>query len=143
MQSIQNWFVSATGQVYASPTISFSTQPTGIPGTIQPSTPVPNQSSSSQIGAQSVPPVGADLSRPPLIYQPSSFVVSHPRDASVAPSQFIQRYDPNANSWSNVTRPPTNGFMLQLTSAQNSGGAVLWFVGIENTGGQSLYRFVD
>ena len=34
MQSIQNWFVSSVGQVYASPTIPFSSQPTVIPGTI-------------------------------------------------------------------------------------------------------------
>ena len=40
MQSIQNWFVSSVGQVYASPTIPFSNQPTVIPGTIQPATPV-------------------------------------------------------------------------------------------------------
>jgi hypothetical protein len=146
VKNIQNWFVSAMGQVYVSPTITFSTQPTIIPGTIQPTTPVPNQSSPSQNGAQTVPPqsgssqfgaqrvprVGADLSRPPLIYQPSS----------LATSQFIRRYDPTANSWSNVTNPPTNGFMLQLTPAQSSNGAVLWFVGIGNNGTQTLYRYV-
>ncbi len=141
MKSIQNWFVSAMGQVYVSPTISFSTQPTIIPGTIQPSTPVPNQSGSSQNGTQGVPPVGADVSRPPLIYQPASFNVVQARSIPNATPQFIRRYDPNTNSWSNVTNPPTNGYMLQLTPAQSSGGAVLWFVGISNSG-QTLYRYI-
>jgi hypothetical protein len=139
MQSIQNWFVSSVGQVYASPTITSGIQPTIIPGTIQPSTPVPNQ---SQNAIQGVPPVGADLSRSSLIYQPASFVVNHTRDTSLAPSQFIRRYDPNSNSWSNVTEPPTTGFMLQLTTAQSSSGAVLWFAGVGNDGVQTLYRYV-
>ncbi len=141
MKSIQNWYVSATGQVYACPTISFSTQPTIIPGTIQPSTPVPVPSSPTQNGAQGVPPVGADLLRPLLVYQPSSFDVSHTLNTSFAPSQFIRRYDPSTNSWSNVTNPPTNGFMLQLTPVQSSSGAVLWFVGVGNNG-QTLYRCI-
>jgi hypothetical protein len=140
MQSIQNWFVSSMGQVYASPTIPFSSQPTVIPGTIQQVTPVPT--SPSQNGAQSVPPVGADLSRPSLIYQPASLVVIHTRNVSSAPSQFIRRYDPNTNSWSNVTTPPTPGFMLQVTPIQSASGAVLWFVGLDDTGKEILYRYV-
>ena len=128
-------------QVYASPTISFSTQPTIIPGTIQPTTPMPAQTVNPQSSIQSNS-VGADLSRPSLIYQPSSFVVSHARNVSVAPSQFIRRYDPSTNSWSNVTNPPTTGYMLQLTAAQSNNGAVLWFVGMGNNDGQSLYRYV-
>src|SRR5437588_3913155 len=64
MQSIQNWFVSPVGQVYTSPTIPFSSQPTVIPGTIQPSTPVPVPTNTPQTGIQSTPPVGADVSRP-------------------------------------------------------------------------------
>ena len=51
MQNIQNWFVSPVGQVYASPTIPFNTQPTAIPGTIEPSTPVPFPTSSTSVGA--------------------------------------------------------------------------------------------
>ncbi|HEY6284267.1 MAG TPA: hypothetical protein VIX20_01275 [Ktedonobacteraceae bacterium] len=141
MQSIQNWFVSPIGQVYASPTIPFSGQPTVIPGTIAPSTPVPFPTSAPQTGIQAIPPVGADLSRPSPIYRPASFVAIHTQTVPVAPSQFIRRYDPNTNSWSNVTSPPTPGFMLQLTPVQSTSGAVLWFVGMGDNG-QVLYRYI-
>ncbi len=139
MKNIQSWFVSTTGQVYASPTISFSTQPTVIPGTVHPTTPVPAQTVNPQSSVQGNP-VGVDVSRPSLMYQPSPIVV-HPQDASLAPSQFIRRYDPSTNSWSNVTKPPVNGFMLRLTPVQSASGAVLWFVGVGNNG-QTLYRYV-
>jgi len=139
MQSIQNWFVSSMGQVYTTPTIPFSNQPTVIPGTIQPSTPVSNPGSSPQTGIQGT--VGADLSRTSPIYRPASLVDIHAQVVSVAPSQFIRRYDPNTNSWSNVTNPPTTGFMLQLTSIQSTSGAVLWFVGMADNG-QVLYRYI-
>jgi hypothetical protein len=140
MQSIQNWFVSPGGQVYASPTIPFSGQPTAIPGTIEPSTPVPYPTANPQYGVSSS--VGADLSRPSPIYRPSSLVATHTQTVSVAPSQFIRRYDPNTNSWSNVTSPPTPGFMIQLTPVQSNSGAILWFVGMADNGGATLYRYV-
>jgi len=142
MQSIQNWFVSPVGQVYTSPTIPFSSQPTVIPGTIQPSTPVPFPTNTPPTGIQSTSPVGADVSRPSPMYRPSSLVSIHAQAISVVPSQFIRRYDPNTNSWSNVTRPPTPGFMLQLTPVQSSSGAILWFVGMADNGGETLYRYV-
>src|SRR6266566_5156343 len=142
MLSIQNWFVSPVGQVYASPTIPFSSQPIVIPGTIQPSTHVPFPTNTPPTGIQSTSPVGADLSRPSPIYRPSSLVSIHAQAISVVPSQFIRRYDPNTNSWSNVTRPPTPGFMLQLTPVQSSSGAILWFVGMADNGGETLYRYV-
>ncbi len=139
MQSIQNWFVSSAGQVYASPTISFSIQPTAIPGTIQPATLVPYPTSTPQTG---VPSAGADISRPSPMYQPASFVAVQAQGETAAPAQFIRRYDPNTNSWSNVTSPPTNGFMLQLTPVQSTSGAVLWFVGMGDNGQEILYRYV-
>src|SRR5207245_492092 len=142
MQSIQNWFVSPIGQAYASPTIPFSVQPTAIPGTLEPSTPVPFPTSTPQTGIQSTSPVGADLSRPSPIYRPASFVAIHAQAISVVPSQFVRRYDPNTNSWSIVTRPPTPGFMLQLTPARSSSGAVLWFAGLTANGEETLYRYV-
>jgi hypothetical protein len=139
MQSIQNWFVSSGGQVYASPTIPFNGQPTAIPGTSVPATTVPLPTVNPQTG--SIPSVGADVSRPSLMYQPSSFVAVNAQAETVAPSQFIRRYDPNTNSWSNVTSPPTNGFMLQLTPVQSNSGAVIWFVSMGNNG-QVLYRYI-
>ena len=142
MPSIQNWFVSPVGQVYASPTIPFSSQPTAIPRTIEPSTPVPFPTANPQSGLQGMPSVGADVSRPSPIYLPSSVVALHAQAAHFTSSQFIRRYDPNTNSWSDVTRPPTPGFMLQLTPVQSSSGAVLWFVGLTANGEETLFRYV-
>jgi hypothetical protein len=142
MRSIQNWFVSSVGQVYTSPTIPYSIQPTAIPGTIVPSTPLPIPKGSSQSGIQGTSSVGADLSRPSLIYQPASLVNINPQVIQFASSQFIRRYDPNTTSWSNVTEPPTTGFLLQLTPVQSSSGAVLWFVGTGDNGKETLYRYV-
>src|SRR5205814_9278177 len=125
-----------------SPTIPFSSQPTVIPGTIQPSSPVPFPTSTPQTGIQSTSSAGADLSRPSPMYRPSSLVAIHTQTVSVAPSQFIRRYDLNTNSWSNVTSPPTTGFMLQRTPVQSTSGAVLWFVGMGDNRGESFYRYV-
>ena len=138
MQSVQNWFVSSVGQVYASPTIPFNSQPTVIPGTIQPATPV----SSSGTPQTRISPVGADVSRTSPMYRPSSLIKFNFHATQFAPSQFIRQYDPTTNSWSNVTHPPTTGFMLQLTSAQSSNGTVLWYVGMGSNSEETLYRYV-
>jgi len=134
MQSIQNWYVSPVGQVFASPTIPFTGQPTAVAGTAIPATVLPFPTGNPQS-------VGADLSGTSPIYRPASLVAVHTLTTPVASSQFIRRYDPTTNSWSNVTRSPTQGFMLQLTSAQTNSGAILWFVGIADKG-QVLYRYV-
>jgi hypothetical protein len=139
MQSIQNWYVSPNGQVYASPTIPFSSQPTAIVGTIVPTTPLPFPTGNPQ---SITSPVGADLSRPSPIYRPSSFVTIQSESVFVAHPQFIRRYDPNTSNWSDVTRPPTQGFMLQLTPTQATSGAILWFVGVGDNGIEILYRYV-
>jgi hypothetical protein len=140
MQSIQNWYVSPAGQVYASPTIPFSGQPTAIVGTVEPATPVPFPTGNPQSGVQGNP-VGADLSRPLPIYRPASAGV-HTQAVPITPSQFIRRYDPATNSWSDVTMPPTSGFMVQLTPAQATSGAIIWFVGMTGNGQMALYRYV-
>jgi hypothetical protein len=132
MQSVQNWFVSSAGQVYASPTIPFSNQPTVIPGTIQPATPVSFPSSTS---------VGADVSGTSPMYRPSSLVTFNSHATQFASSLFIRRYDPTTNSWSNITKPPSTGFMLQLTPLQSNAGVVIWFVGMGDNG-QVLYRYI-
>jgi len=136
MQSIQNWYISPVGQVYASPTIPFTGQPTAVVGTAIPATVVPFPTGNPQSRS-----VGADVTRSSPTYRPSSFVAVHALTTPVASSQFIRRYDPTTNSWSNVTRPPTQGFMLQLSSAQATSGTILWFVGIADKG-QVLYRYV-
>jgi hypothetical protein len=140
MQSIQNWFVSSVGQVYASPTIPFNSQPTAIPGTVVPSTPVPLPTVNPQSGG--IPSIGADVSRPSPMYRPVSFAAIYNQIVPVALSTFIRRYDPNTNNWSNVTNFPTTGFMLQLTHMQSPGGAILWFVGMGDNDQEILYRYV-
>jgi hypothetical protein len=134
MQSIQSWFVSPGGQVYASPTIPFSAQPTTITITAVPATPVPGNyqyaglpvhQEAPSAGAQSNAPAGAQTEGVPI-----------------TTSQPIRRYDPTTDSWSDVTRPPVPGFMLQLTPAQANSGAILWFTGTTSTGQTTLYRFV-
>lgn len=140
MQSILNWFVSAEGQVYASPTIPSSSQPTAIPGTIQPSSPVPYPTSVPQSGVPATP-AGADVSSPSPLNQPVSFVAVQARAKVAASLHFIRRYDPASSSWSNVTSPPTTGYMIQLTPVQSTSGAALWFVGMGDSG-QALYRYI-
>jgi hypothetical protein len=139
MQSVQNWFVNPAGQVYASPTITFSGQPTAIAGTVVPSSPVPFPTPPPQ---SNVPPGGADVSRPSPMYRPASFIGLLTRATQIAPSQSIRRYDPKTSSWSDVTNPPTRGYMLQLTSTQSASGAVLWFVGMADNGHVTVYRYV-
>jgi hypothetical protein len=138
VQNILNWYVSPGGQVYASPTIPFSGQPTAVVGTAVPITPLPNPTGnpqsaipSKQQGASSV---GAQFIAPPSV---------HAQAVPIEPAQFIQRYDPTTNTWSDVTRPPTPGFMLQLTPAQATSGAILWFIGMTASGQMILYRYVS
>jgi len=137
MQSIQNWYVSPDGRVYASPTLPLSGQPTAITGTVVPSTPIPVPTGNPQSG---VPPIGQGASSVGTQFIAPSGVLT--QAMPMPPSQFIRRYDPTTNSWSDVTRPPTPGFMLQLTPAQATSGAVLWFAGMTNNGEVMLYRYV-
>ena len=127
MLSIQNWYVSPGGQVYASPTIPISGQPTAVAGTAVAVTAVPIPTRNPQ---------NAEL--PPQQNSPSGV---HASGVPVALSQIIRRYDPASNSWSDVTSPPAAGFMLQVTPAQANSGAILWFSGMDN-GRASLYRYV-
>lgn len=134
MQGIQAWFVSASGQVYASPFVmTFSGQPTAIAGTavVAPAaTPGRQFSSPPSQGA----PSGTGFT------MPSSQIVSS-GETTIAATRFIQRYDPAADRWSQVTKPPVNGILLQVTPASANGGAVLWFLGMpENQ--PVVYRFV-
>lgn len=137
MQSVQSWFVSPGGQVYASPTIPFSGQPTTITITAVPATPVPVPTGNPQSGGipiqQGSSPVGAQFIEPSGVHAPAM---------PIATSKPIRRYDPITNRWSDVTRPPIPGFMLQLTPAQDNSGAILWFTGTAAAGQMTLYRFV-
>ena len=128
MLSVQNWYVSPSGQVHASPTIPFSGQPTAVVGTAVAVTAVPIVPTRN--------PQNAEL---PSQQNPLPDVRAS--GVPAAPAQIIRRYDPTSNSWSDVTRPPTPGFMLQVAPAQANSGAILWFIGTGN-GRESLYRYV-
>src|SRR5579859_5527663 len=113
-QVIQGWFVSADGHIYTSPTITSSSPgvgPTAITGTAIPATPV----------------YGTPLPATPLTGGlpdiQSTLPVSHPS---------IQRYDLASHTWSQVTTPPTDGHLLQVTPADTHGGAILWYVGSQD-----------
>jgi hypothetical protein len=134
LQSIQSWFVSPGGQVYASPTIPISGTPTTITVTAVPATPVPGN---HQYAGLPVPQEASSAGAP---FNASA--VARNQGMPIASSQTIRRYDPTTNRWSDVTRPPIPGFMLQVTPAQANSGAILWFTGTTSTGQMTLYRFV-
>lgn len=137
MLSIQNWYVSPAGQVYASPTISG--QPTAVAGTVVPITPRPVPTGDPQATGPSVQH-GASAPTPGTRLAEDAGISTTPT-LPIVSSQFIRRYDPTSNRWSDVTRPPTYGFVVQVTPAQANAGAILWFMG--TTGGKMvLYRFV-
>jgi hypothetical protein len=158
-QAIQNWFVSADGHVYTSPTVS-SVQPgasgTGIEPTVIVGTVVPVQSTpfSSSVPT-SQPPIESTPGPKPT--QSHSQGVSQGQQGqttiNTAPSVTVptpypavmQRYDLTSNQWSTVTTPPASGQFLAVTPLGANGGAVLWYMAI--TGSQSsqltLYRYVD
>jgi len=135
--SIQNWFVSADGHVYASPTMTYSVpggQGTAVPGTAIP----PIRPTIVTTPPAVTQPVGT----PPLGGTPlNGSVNSVPPSYSEAPQAFILSYDPARDSWSQVTTPPTNGQLVQVTPVSTRGGAALWFVGYPNNQ-FALYRYV-
>jgi hypothetical protein len=120
-QFIQDWFVSADGSIYTSPTIS-SAPPIGatviagtaVAGTAVPTTPLP---------AKTVPGGLPDIQ--------ATLPASHPD---------IQHYDLASHTWSNVTVPPISGHLLAVTSSGTNGGSFLWYVGLQGTQ-YALYRY--
>ena len=61
----------------------------------------------------------------------STLPVSHPG---------IQRYDLASHSWSQVTTPPANGDLLEVTPSNTHGGAILWYVDLQGSH-YALYRY--
>lgn len=126
-QLIQNWFVSADGSVYTSPTITSgspgvgSTGVAGTPivGTAVPATPV----LTTPLPAKTVPGGLPDIQSPPQA------------------TPYIQRYNAVSQTWSQVTQPPISGSLLQVTPIDTHGGAVLWYVGLSGMQ-YVLYRYV-
>lgn len=123
-QFIQDWFVSADGNVFTSPTVSFN-PPAGatvIVGTAIVGTAVP---------AQPATPLPARTATGGLPEIQSTLPVIHPN---------IQRYDLASHTWSQVTTPPANGRLLEVTPASTHGGAILWYVSMQDPH-YALYRY--
>ena len=109
---VQNWFVNADGQVYASTSPAHHVQPNATSGT----TTVP--SATAQIG-------GA-----------ASNVNSGPSAGSVT---AIQRYNPTNNTWSVVTQTPQDSGLLAVTPNASLHTVSLWILS-SNNGKPTLYR---
>ena len=128
-QLIQDWFVSADGSVYTSPTITSVPPPgvgatvvagTAIVGTVVPATPVYG----TPLPATSVPGGLPDIQ--------TTLPVSHPD---------ILRYDLASHTWSKVTiPPPVSGHLLAVTRSGTNGGSFLWYEGLQGTQ-YVLYRY--
>jgi hypothetical protein len=71
------------------------------------------------------------------VYQPA---LTPSPSVTASPSASIFRYDPASNTWREVTKPPAEGILFDVTPA-NASADVLWFVGA-NSGQSALYRYV-
>jgi hypothetical protein len=133
---LQSWFVSADGQVYVAP-IQYSGQPTAVVGTVVPATRVVPPSGTTGTTNKLVPPTnGATTGGSSSEITPATTVVVPTTTIPVGSSQSIWRYDPAAEQWSQVTKTPTPGALVGVTSSGT--GTVLWFMGLGN---QVLYRY--
>lgn len=121
--AIQDWFVSAQGQVYASSGFSNVTPGSGQ-GTPIGGTPIVRTVVPTRVVGITDPTTGA-----------VPMIKSVPTD-SVAK---IVRYDLASNAWQDVTQAPTAGNLVAVTASGDNAGAVLWLMGTEK---MVLYRYV-
>ncbi len=110
---VQNWFISADGQVYATTGTIVNGQPTGTIGTLVP------------VGTNQIKPVGNSV----------TITQKAPEGTVTA----IQRYDVISNTWSTVTKTPSSGMLLAVTTSATTHAATLWFLS-DATNAQELYR---
>ncbi len=136
-----SWFAGADGKVYAystnnlsggsSGTGTSSGQPTAIVATAVPA--VPPAATPKTAPAAPVSSVNVVVSS-----QVSSNGIA-PRSGN--PNPTIERYDPNSNAWSTLTKPPVSGLMLAVTPTGTSSGGALWLFADSN-GKLGLYRYI-
>ncbi|MHB8599732.1 MAG: WD40/YVTN/BNR-like repeat-containing protein [Ktedonobacteraceae bacterium] len=132
-----SWFVGADGKVYA---YSTNNLPGGSSGTGA------SGGQPTAIVATSVP-VATPNTAPAAPVSSVNVVVSSQTSSSVAvpgsgnPAPTIERYDPNSNAWSTLTKPPVSGLMLAVTPTNTSSGAALWLFADSN-GTLALYRYI-
>lgn len=140
--SVQNWFVSPNGALYASSGYSdVNSTPTisqGKATKVGTTTITPNaastgtsQGSSSSGPAGTIPNDGANATVPTTGQAPQTTPTTAP---------LIARYDAATNSWSATTQGPAYGTLVAVT-ANSSGKAVLWMFVYQNKQA-SLYQYV-
>ncbi len=129
---LNNWFVSAGGQVLLSGLYAATGSPTAIAGTAVPVTPNTSTPRAFQGTHQGYSYSDTTVDVQGLLSSRSSIV---------APSPYIRSYDPVTNKWSRVTTTPVYGFLVEVTPAATNGGAVMWFMGMNNKE-VDLYRYV-
>ncbi|GAC1430700.1 MAG: hypothetical protein PVS3B3_17230 [Ktedonobacteraceae bacterium] len=110
---VQNWFVSADGQVYLASGVAISGQPTGTIGTIVP------------VGTEQMKPVGNIATINQRIPEGSTTT--------------IQRYDVTNGTWSIISKTPSSGTLLSVTTSATLHKTTLWFLSDDNNA-QVLYR---
>jgi hypothetical protein len=136
-----SWFAGADGKVYA-----YSTN--NLPGGSSSSgTPVGQATATIVTPVAAVPPVATPNTAPAASVSSVNVVVSSQGSSTVAiqgsgnPNPTIERYDPNSNAWSTLTKPPVSGLMLAVTPTGTSSGAALWLFADSN-GKLALYRYI-
>ena len=137
-----SWFVSADGKVYTYTTGNLpggsssnpGSQPTATVGTAVPVLPpvaTPNT-------APQAP--GASVNSPvSLASSQTSSSVAAPEPGN--PNPTVERFDPNSNTWSTLTKPPASGLLLAVTPTNASSGAALWLFA-DSSGKPALYRYI-
>lgn len=140
--AILNWFVSADGHVFSSPTTSSGAGVSGtaiivgtaVAGTAVVVPPCCKTGGTPQRGSVYPPVPGTAVGN-------TSGSSSGLADVSPPPGKSpILNYDPASNSWSNVIDPPGIGEMLAVTTGPH-GETVLWFMAVGTSGTQyTLYR---
>jgi hypothetical protein len=108
-----SWFAGADGKVY-----TYSTN--NLPG-----------GSSSNPGGQATAIVATAVPAVPAIAVPGSG----------NPTPTIERFDPNSNAWSTLTKPPVSGLLLAVTPTSTNSGAALWLFANSN-GKPVLFRYI-
>lgn len=136
-----SWFAGADGKVYA-----YSTN--NLPGGSSSSgNPAGQATTVVATAVPPVPPVATPNTAPAAPVSSMNVIVSSQGSSTVAipgsgnPNPTIERYDPNNNTWSTLTKPPVSGLMLAVTSTSSRNGAALWLFADSN-GTLALYRYI-
>lgn len=127
LPSVQDWFVSADGTVYASSGFSTYGSGAGVSATVVTITGVKNGTSSSTSSTSSSDTTsGTGSDTTPIATGTVAKIVS---------------LAPTATTWNTVTQAPTYGLVIAITPANKQSGAILWLMSTTH-GKQTVYRYV-